>query len=256
MKYGRRDNNHKEIVNYLRTRWHCTVYDMADVGKGFPDLVVGRLGKNFLIEVKSNKTAELTEKEQQFAKTWRGAIATVRNTSDVDALMQETAAITFGKMFWYDTSNCEGESFLFWCAEEDKSILCRWKDMYGEYHYEVAVNDLEGNWNPSFYGIQCANDMCQSTLPAISDFINISETDDCSWFDTIDGYYPHLKNENERVLVRWDSEVSEIVPYFYAVAKRRIDGSWCRSTDGITSSEQISVEFEDTHFEWMYLESY
>lgn len=48
----------------------------SDCGKGFPDIVVGRSGRNYLFEIKDgNKVPskqKLTDLEQQFCDTWKG----------------------------------------------------------------------------------------------------------------------------------------------------------------------------------------
>ena len=63
----------------------CTVQSLAAVGKGVPDLLVGRAGKNYLLEVKDgNKprsARELTPDELGWLLGWRGS-ATVVETID------------------------------------------------------------------------------------------------------------------------------------------------------------------------------
>ena len=52
MKYGKRDSNHTDIRDALRRVPGCRVFDTADVGDGFPDLVVGFMGIIRLMEIK------------------------------------------------------------------------------------------------------------------------------------------------------------------------------------------------------------
>ena len=55
----------------------CTVAITSSVGGGFPDLVVGYKGQNFLFEVKDGllppSRTRLTPAEQEFSESWRGS---------------------------------------------------------------------------------------------------------------------------------------------------------------------------------------
>ena len=48
----------------------------SDCGKGFPDIVVGRSGKNYLFEIKDGRkpksAQKLTALEQHFCNKWKG----------------------------------------------------------------------------------------------------------------------------------------------------------------------------------------
>jgi Holliday junction resolvase len=72
---ARVDANQNEIVTMLRKMGY-SVAITSDCGKGFPDIVVGRSGRNYLFEIKDgNKVPskqKLTDLEQQFADTWKG----------------------------------------------------------------------------------------------------------------------------------------------------------------------------------------
>lgn len=75
MRYGnKRDGNHGEIRNLYRSIPGCVVFDSADVGKGFPDLVVGWMGDVYLIEVKDGSLPpskrKLTPDEREFNRLW------------------------------------------------------------------------------------------------------------------------------------------------------------------------------------------
>ncbi|MBI1939159.1 MAG: hypothetical protein HYS25_13705 [Ignavibacteriales bacterium] len=78
---SRADLNQSQIVNALRTVG-ATVHITNQVGQGFPDLVVGIFGKNFLIEVKNKNTrGRLTAEQEVFIDKWKGKIHIV-NTVD------------------------------------------------------------------------------------------------------------------------------------------------------------------------------
>ncbi len=87
-KYGKIDNNQTEIVNGLR-KLGFSVESTASIGGGFPDIVVGYQGKNYLFEVKQKRSITnenpkpLTEHEKQFYESWRGQYAVVTCVEDV-----------------------------------------------------------------------------------------------------------------------------------------------------------------------------
>lgn len=71
MRNARVDVNHKSIVQELRA-YGVSVYNTHAVGQGFPDIVCGFRGRNYLFEIKRDKKAKLTEAEERFAVGWRG----------------------------------------------------------------------------------------------------------------------------------------------------------------------------------------
>ena len=70
------DNNQAEIVEALRAVG-CTVQHLHEVGKGCPDLLVGIAGRNYLIEVKSEK-GRLTGAEFEWHARWKGHVHIIR----------------------------------------------------------------------------------------------------------------------------------------------------------------------------------
>ena len=74
MKRGSKpDTNHAEIRDGLRAIiGKYAVFDCKDFGGGFPDLLVGFRGVNYLLEVKRDKKAKLTPAEVAFKMTWEG----------------------------------------------------------------------------------------------------------------------------------------------------------------------------------------
>jgi Holliday junction resolvase len=71
MRHGRRDSTHAEIRDELRALG-ATVADTGDMGRDFPDLVVGFCGRSFLVEAKSAK-GDLSNGQSEFARGWRGS---------------------------------------------------------------------------------------------------------------------------------------------------------------------------------------
>ena len=74
------DGNQKDIVQALRMVG-ASVSACQAVGKGFPDLVVGYQGQNYLIEVKDPSQPkhrhEFTPAQVEFHRDWRGQICKV-----------------------------------------------------------------------------------------------------------------------------------------------------------------------------------
>jgi Holliday junction resolvase len=80
MRAAKVDANHGEIVKALRDAG-ASVQSLATVGKGCPDLVVGKGPDTFLIEVKGPK-GKLTDDQVKFIGEWRGVVHIVRTVDD------------------------------------------------------------------------------------------------------------------------------------------------------------------------------
>src|SRR5574343_366683 len=82
------DRNHQEIINALR-KCGFSVFSLHRVGKGFPDLIVGKNGVNVLLEIKDGakpKSAQkLTSDEIAFHSEWRGQVAVVGSAEEAIA---------------------------------------------------------------------------------------------------------------------------------------------------------------------------
>ena len=77
MRYGNKvDANQAEVVAALRAVG-CSVQSLADVGRGCPDLLVGRQGRDWLMEVKDGRkppsARALTPAEALWRDSWRGS---------------------------------------------------------------------------------------------------------------------------------------------------------------------------------------
>lgn len=79
------DSNQSAIVKALRD-CHQRVFVTSMVGRGFPDVVVGRNGFNYFLEVKDptkpRRDQRLTEDEELFHKTWPGQICVVKSIEE------------------------------------------------------------------------------------------------------------------------------------------------------------------------------
>lgn len=76
------DANQGEIVEELR-KAGCTVSPTSQAGEGFPDLVVGRAGANYLLEVKDGAKPpsgqKLTPKQVKWHSEWTGQVHVVNS---------------------------------------------------------------------------------------------------------------------------------------------------------------------------------
>lgn len=74
------DGNQAEIVAALR-RAGCSVQSLAAIGKGCPDLLVGRAGRNYALEIKDGRkppsARRLTPDETAWLESWHGQVAVV-----------------------------------------------------------------------------------------------------------------------------------------------------------------------------------
>ena len=84
---ARVDANHADIRLALRQAG-ASVFDLAPVGRGCPDLCVGFRGRNYLLEVKdgskSRSRQRLTPAQVATHSAWQGRIQVV--TSEYEAL--------------------------------------------------------------------------------------------------------------------------------------------------------------------------
>lgn len=72
---ARTDANQAEIVRVLRAAG-CTVESLHRVGGGVPDLIVGRAGRNWLLEVKVPGRG-LNDRQKEWHRQWAGQRAVV-----------------------------------------------------------------------------------------------------------------------------------------------------------------------------------
>ena len=85
-KKARVDANQKEIVQELRKRG-ISVLHTHQLGKGAPDIVVGYMNSNYLIELKdgnkSKSQQRLTKDELDFSLKWRGSYAVCNSLEQI-----------------------------------------------------------------------------------------------------------------------------------------------------------------------------
>jgi len=91
MKHGRVDANQPDIVQKLRDTGH-SVLCLGNFGLPV-DVLVGRNGKNMLMEIKDENQPpskrKLTDDEQKFQDEWKGQVANVKNFDEALAVMNE-----------------------------------------------------------------------------------------------------------------------------------------------------------------------
>jgi hypothetical protein len=72
-KLAKKDDNHNKIVRELQ-QLGATVFSTHKVGDGFPDIVVGFRGRNYLFEIKKDTKSKLTDCEKNFHLFWKGQV--------------------------------------------------------------------------------------------------------------------------------------------------------------------------------------
>ena len=82
------DANQAEIIAAFR-ELGCSVHDCSGVGGGFPDLVVGLVGVNLLVECKTD-AGTLTPEQERFSQEWRGTMRIVRSADEARELVTRT----------------------------------------------------------------------------------------------------------------------------------------------------------------------
>lgn len=84
-RQSKRDANHAHIVAVLE-QLKFSVKDTSMVGDDFPDLVVARNGKTYLVEIKRDERAksvrELSKGQAGFAAWWKAPVFVARNADD------------------------------------------------------------------------------------------------------------------------------------------------------------------------------
>lgn len=85
MRAKRTDSNQTEIVKALR-KCGYSVFVTSMVGHGFPDLVCGAHGKNYIFELKDGKKTKsqqkLTDMESLFHLSWQGTVHIVTSIDE------------------------------------------------------------------------------------------------------------------------------------------------------------------------------
>jgi len=85
-KKARVDANQKVIVQELRKRG-ISVLHTHQLGKGAPDIVIGYMNQNYLIEIKdgnkSKSQQKLTPDELEFASKWGGNYAVCNSLEQI-----------------------------------------------------------------------------------------------------------------------------------------------------------------------------
>jgi Holliday junction resolvase len=82
VRHGRVDKNQKQIVQELR-QLGFSVAHISDIGKGLPDIIVGKNGINVLIEIKLNWTKKLKPLEEKFFLEWKGQVNIATSAEEV-----------------------------------------------------------------------------------------------------------------------------------------------------------------------------
>lgn len=91
MRHAKRtDDNHAAVVTEFKAAMpEASVFQAHGAGQGFPDLVVGWKGRNFLFEVKDPEKVpskrKLTPAQTELHQNWQGQIAVVHSAAEIAA---------------------------------------------------------------------------------------------------------------------------------------------------------------------------
>jgi hypothetical protein len=92
MTYKRTDSNHADIMTTFRALG-CSVQSVAMVGKGCPDLLVGKDGWTVPVEVKDGakppSARKLTADEEIWRANWKGSYALIESPEQAHQLVAE-----------------------------------------------------------------------------------------------------------------------------------------------------------------------
>jgi hypothetical protein len=89
---GRKDHNHSAITAAFLSIPGVSIFDLSDIGRGVPDLIVGVRGESLLVEIKNPAThygrKGLNRRQLAFQADWKGGpIHVVRTIDDVIELV-------------------------------------------------------------------------------------------------------------------------------------------------------------------------
>jgi hypothetical protein len=92
MAYKRTDSNHTDIMATFRALG-CSVQSIAAVGRGCPDLLVGRDGWTVPVEVKDGSkppsARKLTDWEELWRVTWKGSYALIESAEQAHQMVAD-----------------------------------------------------------------------------------------------------------------------------------------------------------------------
>ncbi len=77
---NRKDANQKVIIDCLKKLGY-SVLELDDVKNGCPDILVGKNGNNYLIEIKTEK-GKLNELQQKFIERWNTRVYIIKNIDE------------------------------------------------------------------------------------------------------------------------------------------------------------------------------
>lgn len=81
MKAKRKDINQPELEVRLK-KLGFSVTSLHALGKGIPDLLLGIMGINIVVEVKHDN-AELTEPEKEWHRDWKGQVRIAQSAEEI-----------------------------------------------------------------------------------------------------------------------------------------------------------------------------
>jgi len=96
-RHGRVDQNQEAIVTTAR-QMGASVYSLADVGDGVPDLLIGIFGITEVWEVKNGIQGELTDDQVIFHNTFKGCAQIIRSEAEAIRRIQQLGQMGRGRV--------------------------------------------------------------------------------------------------------------------------------------------------------------
>jgi hypothetical protein len=119
---AKKDHNHNELSDAFKS-FGCSVADTSRLGNDFPDMIIGLLGINVLIEIKrddvSPSKSKLTDGQFKFLHEWRGWTAVVRNVDDALRIVNQIKQDKVYHMRGFSAS-APGNQFARDCLDPEK----------------------------------------------------------------------------------------------------------------------------------------
>lgn len=86
-KRNKQDKLQKEITHCLKLLGY-SVWDTSQIGNGFPDIIVGANGINYLFEIKSKHTT-ISKSQCKFDSEWKGNSQIIYSVSDALQIIEK-----------------------------------------------------------------------------------------------------------------------------------------------------------------------
>jgi hypothetical protein len=138
---AKKDQNHNALADAFKS-FGFTVADTSRLGDDFPDMVVGKMGFNILVEVKRDAKAKLTDGQFQFFHHWKGWTEVVRSIDDVQKIDRMVQQEKLYQMRGFIAS-APGNQFAKDCLDPEKYGLSVSAEVRNAARIEIGIPACE-----------------------------------------------------------------------------------------------------------------